>query len=272
MQRLVAIAFVSLLWLSSSAHAECRCLSVAGEVGGAIQGDLAKADGLYARGDYAAALAIYVKASGSAKTPELIYAQAMAQWQLGAKVEAKALFEKYLAASGTLAFRARAEAAVDELKRDGGVVAGVVGGTTAVVGGLTGNVTGEAAGAASFVGGTAGELRGRVEGKAKPPKLAHGAAVVLGVVAVAAIGVVGIHAIAAGVKDDISLDPKFDLGLGLTGVTVGITAIYLNGLTAATAAVGSAGSVRCAELPKGRPIVAPVALHGGGGLAAAMSF
>jgi hypothetical protein len=124
-------------------------------------------------------------------------------------------------------------------------------------------------GAAGFVGGTAGELRARVDGKAKPKKLAGGAVMVLGVVAVAAIATVGIHAIAAGVKDDIELDAKFDLGLGLTGVTVGITAIYLNGLTAATAATGS---VRCAELPKGKPIVAPVAMHGGGGLAAAMRF
>jgi len=267
---LAALAFAALaLAAAPEAAAECRCLSIAGELTGAVQGEIAKADGLYAKGDYAAALAIYVKASASAKTPELIYAQAMTQWQLGAKAEAKALFQKYLAASGNLAFRARAEANLDELEKAGAVVAGVAGGTTAVVGGISGNVTGEAAGAAGFVGGTAVDLRGRVEGKAKPPKLARGAAIVLGVVAVAAIATVGIHSIAAGVKDDIELDPKFDLGLGLTGVTVGITAIYLNGLTAATAATGS---VRCAELPKGKPIVAPVAMHGGGGLAAAMRF
>ena len=266
---IAAVAFaVAALAAVPDAQAECRCLSIAGELTGAMQGEIAKADSLYAKGDYGAALAIYVKASGSAKTPELIYAQAMTQWQLGAKAEAKALFEKYLAASGTLAFRARAEANLDELKKDG-VVGGVVGGTTSVVGGVTGNVAGEASGAVGVVGDTAVDLRGRVEGKAKPKKLAGGAVMVLGVVAVAAIATVGVHMIAAGVKDDIELDAKFDLGLGLTGVTVGITAIYLNGLTAATAATGS---VRCAELPKGKPIVAPVAMHGGGGLAAAMRF
>jgi hypothetical protein len=47
--------------------------------------------------------------------------------------------------------------------------------------------------------------------------------------------------------------------LGVTGVAVGISAIYVAGLTAATASVP-----KCA--------VAPVPMHGGGGLAAALSF
>jgi hypothetical protein len=75
--------------------------------------------------------------------------------------------------------------------------------------------------------------------------------------------------IAAGIKDDISLDAKFDLGLGLSGATVGITAIYLYGLTAA---VGTAGSLKCETRPAYRPMIAPIALPGGGGIATAMTF
>lgn len=91
----------------------------------------------------------------------------------------------------------------------------------------------------------------------------------LGVIAIAAIGAVGIHSIAAGVSDDISLDPKFDLGLGIAGVSVGISAIYVGGLTATTAAVAPA---MCASIPAKTPIVAPYATNGGGGVAAAMTF
>jgi hypothetical protein len=132
------------------------------------------------------------------------------------------------------------------------------------------------------VGGVAGGVRGGVDAgigtvggvTAKPKKLAKGAAIVLGVVAVAALGAVAIHGIAAGIKDDISLDAKFDLGMGLSGVTVGITALYVGSLTVATGAVGGAAAgVPCVSgwAPR-RPIVAPVAMHGGGGLMTALSF
>jgi hypothetical protein len=251
-------------------HHECRCLAIAGDVPGAIQAEIARADGLYARGDFAGAFAIYARLHASVKEPVLLYAQAMAKWQLGAAGDAKALFQAYLNAGGSLAYRDRAEVGLRDL-------GGVVGGTVGAVGGVVGGVGGLAGG---VVGGVAGGVRGGVEGglgvvgaaTPKPPKLAKGAAIVLGVVAVAAIGAVAIHGIAAGIKDDISLDAKFDLGLGLTGVTVGITAIYVGGLTAAVGTVGAAGSLRCASLPKHKPIVAPVALHGGGGLVTAMSF
>jgi hypothetical protein len=75
------------------------------------------------------------------------------------------------------------------------------------------------------------------------------------------------------VSDSVDIDPKFDLGLGAAGVAVGISAIYVAGLTATTGAVGgAAGGLHCQTLPKGTPIVAPMAMQGGGGLAAAMSF
>ena len=239
----------------AAADTECRCLAVAGDVTGAIQVDVAKADGLYARGDFQGALAIYARAHAQTKAPSLLYAQAMTELRLGASADAKAKFEAYLGAGGSLEYRAQAEAGLRDI---GGAVTGAVGAGVDDVGGqVTGTI------------GVAGNVRGRLEGKAKPPKVAKGAAIVLGVVAIAAVGAVGIHGIAAGIKDDISLDAKFDLGLGLTGVTVGITAIYLFGLTAA---VGTAGSVHCASLPARRPIVAPIALPGGGGLATAMAF
>jgi hypothetical protein len=277
----LSIAFVSLLAVvsaSTTARADdCRCLAVAGDVVGALQGEIARADGLYMQGEYAAALALYAKANVTAKVPSLVFAQAMASLQLGKKAEAKALFQAYLAVGGTLAYRERVELYLREL-RDvdvggvvgvvggaGGLVGGIAGDATGKLGGVVGGVTGETLGA---VGDVSGSLRANID--AKPKKLARGPAIVLGVVAVAAIGAVGIHAIAAGIKDDISLDAKFDLGLGLSGVTVGITAIYLNGLTAATGV--AAGGLRCETLPKHRPLVAPVAMPGGGGLVTAMSF
>jgi hypothetical protein len=272
--RLSSVVVTSLLVSTqiASAENECKCLAVAGDLTGAIQAEVAKADGLYARGDFEGALAIYARAHAQAKAPSLIYAQAMTNWRLGASAEARAMFEAYLKAGGTLAYRAQAEAGLRDV---GGTVSGAVG-TAVGAGGMLGDRIGGAVGMGDVtgdvtgtVGGVTGEVRGRLDAKAKPPKVAKGAAIVLGVVAVAAVGAVGIHSIAAGLKDDISLDAKFDLGLGLTGVSVGITAIYLYGLTAA---VGTAGSVRCATLPAGKPIIAPIAMPGGGGLATAMTF
>ena len=256
----VALLFV--LGVAGEARAECNCVAVAGEVSAAIQAEVAKADSLYVRGDYDAALAIYMKAhAASPKDAALLYAQAMAKWQLGARADAKALLQKYLAAGGQLAFRARAEASLADL--DAAVPAAT--GTVGAVGGAVRGVGGMVGGTVTGTVDTGMGLRD----KAKPKKIARKAGIVLGVIAIAAIGAVGVHAIAAGVKDDVELDAKFDLGLGVTGVAVGISAIYVGGLTAGA---GAAGGVRCAELPAKRPIVAPMVTHGGGGVAAAMRF
>jgi hypothetical protein len=232
-----AIIALVLVAFGASARAEkhCNCLAVAGDVSAAIQAEVARADSLYARGDYAGALAIYIKAHAAApKESVLLYAQAMAKWQLAASADAKALFDKYLAAGGQLAYRERAEAGIADI--NAGVSA-----TVGTVVGATGAVTG-------FVGGAADSGLGPID-RPKPKKIARGAGIVLGVIAVAAIAVVGVHAIAAGVKDDVELDAKFDLGLGVTGVAVGISAIYVGGLTATTGAVSGAGTgasgVRC---------------------------
>jgi hypothetical protein len=245
-------------------HPPCRCLAIAADVPAAIQAEVARADGLYARGDFAGAFAIYAKLHATAKDPSLLYAQGMAKWQLGATAEARALLQAYLAAGGTLAYRDRAEVGLRDL---GGSVVGGVGGVAGGVGGVAGGVAGVGGGAVGTVGDVGLGVTGQVT--AKPKKVAKGAAVVLGIVAVAAVGAVAIHGIAAGLKDDIELDAKFDLGLGLTGVTVGATAIYLGGLTVAA---GAAGGVNCASLPARKPIVAPIAVRGGGGLAAALRF
>ncbi len=277
MKAAIALAFAIVAGLSGTAladHQPCRCLAIAADVPAAIAAEVAKADGLYARGDFAGALAIYARLHATTKDPALLYAQAMAKWQLGAAADAKALFQAYLAAGGNLAYRVQAEAGLRDL---GGAVGGAVGGVVGGVGGVVGGVGGVTGG---VVGGVAGGVRGGVDAglgvaggvTAKPKKVAKGAAIVLGVVAVAALGAVAIHGIAAGVKDDIELDAKFDLGMGLTGVAVGATALYVGSLTAATGAVGAAGGVPCASLPKHRPIVAPLAVRGGGGLVTAISF
>lgn len=262
MRTALALAIAIVVGLSGSAladHHQCRCLAIAADLPGAIQVEVARADGLYARGDFGGALAIYARLHATVKEPSLLYAQAMVKWQLGANADARALFQAYLAAGGNLAYRDLAEAGLRDLGAGVSATVGTAVGAVGAVGGAVG-----------------GMVRGGVDGglgigkvTAKPKKLAKGAAVVLGVVAVAAIAAVGIHGIAAGLKDDIELDAKFDLGLGLTGVTVGITAFYVGGLTAAAGAVGG---VNCASLPKRKPIVAPIALHGGGGLVTAMSF
>jgi hypothetical protein len=232
------------------------------------------------RGDFSGALDIYARAYASVKEPVLLYAQAMAKWQLGATADARALFQAYLAAGGVLAYRDRAELGLRALGGPvGGAVGGVVGGVGGVVGGV-GRIGGGVVG--GVTGGVAGGVRGGVDAgigtvggvTAKPKKIAKGAAVVLGVVAVAALGALAIHGIAAGIKDDISLDAKFDLSMGLTGVTVGITALYVGSLTVAAGAVGgAAGAVPCVSVvPPRRPVVAPIAMHGGGGLMTALSF
>lgn len=277
----VSLVLATVLTVSSSRSAsaeDCNCLAVAGDVAAAIQAEVAKADNLYMRGDFAAAATIYVNAYATSKDASLLFAQGMAFWQLGDKVKAKGAFQAYLAVKGELAYRARAEAAIAALGgAGGGVVAGTVGGVGRLGGGLVGGATGAVGGVGgAAVGGVetgvnagvsgVGDLRGKVEGKAK---IGRKAGIVLGVIAIAAIGVVGIHSIAAGVSADIELDPKFDLGLGVTGVAVGITAIYVGGLTAATGAVGA---TCITSLPARKPIVAPYATNGGGGLAAAMTF
>ena len=268
----------TLSFSSTEVRAECNCVAVAGDVAAAIQAEVAKADGLYARGDYNAALAIYAKAYATSKDAALLYAQGMANWQLGAMDNAKASFDAYLRAGGALAYKDRAEAGLKGI--GAGVGAGVAVGGRAVgrLGGAVGGVGGAlgvggvgAVGAvASGVEGGAGMVGG-VATDIKPKKPGRKVGIVLGVVAIAALGAVGIHSIAAGVSDDIELDPKFDLGLGIAGVSVGISAIYVAGITTAAAAVPAAGC-GLATLPKGKPIVAPYATAGGGGLTAALSF
>ena len=260
---MVRLSLVMLLMCSVAgrANAECSCVAVAGDVAAGIQAEVAKADGLYARGDYSGALAIYAKAYASTKEPVLLYAQGMAQWQLGANAKAKDLLSAYIAAGGALTYKDRAEAGLTGIGVGVPAAVSTTGGK--LVGGLRGGVEGTGGavvGAGGEVAGVGGEVVGGVRGEVQAKtKIGKKAGIVLGVIAIAAIGAVGIHSIAAGVSTDIELDPKFDLGMGLAGVSVGITALYVGGLTAATAA-----APKC--------IAGPVMMHGGGGVAAAMRF
>lgn len=271
----------------ASAHpGEGVCVAVAADVSASVAGEVMKADALYAKLDYQGAFDLYARAYASTKDVALLYAEGMAKLSLGARADARALFDAYLkaGAGGALAFGAEAKAKLDELggplPAAGGVVGGVVGGVGGVVGhvpvvggtvgGAVGGTVGVAGGAVGAVGGGLGDVT------AKPKKVAGTAAIVLGVVAIAAIATLGIHSIAAGVSDSISLDPKFDISLGITGVSVGITAIYLSGLTVAAGAAGGVCGVADARplpaLPARKPIFAPMALEGGGGVTGMMTF
>jgi len=262
------LAFGAIAASARPAAAECNCVSVAAEVAASIQADVARADGLYARGEYAAAAAAYAKAHAKAPDPELQFAQGMSLWMDGDLDGAKAQLAAYLAAGGALAFEARAEAAVDQI--EAGVAGTVIAGTAGAVGGAVdgvrgggmGNPAGAVAGTVGVAGGAAVGAVGGVTGmvdKPRPPKVAKGAAIVLGIVAVGAIGAVGIHGIGS-MADDVEFDTKFGLGLGLSGVVVGGTAIYLWGLTAATAATASAPCLTY----KGTTITPTVSGDGGG--------
>jgi hypothetical protein len=259
---------------AAPAAAECDCLSlaVAADVGASIQAEVARADGLYVRGDFAAAAAAYAKAHAKAPDAELLYAQGVALWKAGDLENARASLKAYLAAGGTLAFRAQAQAALDNLDAGGGVVAGTTGAVGGVLGAVSGPVddfAGAGVGTVGAVGGAGigvvGGVTGQVD-KPKPKRLAKGAAILLGVVAVGAVGAVGIHGIGA-MADDVEFDTKFGLGLGLSGVVVGGTAIYLWGLTAATTATASAPC-----LADQKTLITPFATRDGGGLAAVGRF
>lgn len=250
----LCVAFAISVFHSRPAAAECNCLAVAADVSAAVREDVARADSLYARGDYDAALEIYARAHAETGDAVLLYAQGMAHWQLGAGAEAKAKLEAFVAAGGDAELSARAEAAVSSI--DSGVTKAVDLG----LGGVGGAV------------GVGGDVVGGVRAKAsKPKKVAKGAAVILAVVAVAAVAVVGYNSIHARKYESVEFDKTSNLSLGVAGVAVGGTAVYLWGLTAAAGA--TAGCVTEApRIKTPRRVVTPFAAQGGGGLAAALTF
>jgi hypothetical protein len=276
--RIVLSALVAVVLVGAGvAHADCHCVSIAADVGALGKPKAELGDNLYASGKFAEALAAYAEGWAAAKETAFLYAQAMCQWQLGAGVEARALFQQYLAAGGKagLEYGARAQSALTDLAAG---IPAVVGAGVAVGTKVGGQLTGELAsgvdGGMDGIGGIGGGVAAgygaganlAADVSAKPKKVAKGAAVVLGVVAVGAIAAVGIQGIAAGIEDDIDFDYKFGIGMGVAGVSVGVTAIYLYGLTAAT---GAAPGLRCASR---KPVVAPAVFAHGGGMAAAFTF
>src|SRR5262245_58675667 len=106
MKKLAAgVIVASLCWAAPRAQADCACVAIASEVTVAVRLDAARADTLYARGDFAAALALYAKGYAASKDAVLLYAQAMAHRQLGRADLASKLFRQYLAVDGDLAYR-----------------------------------------------------------------------------------------------------------------------------------------------------------------------
>src|ERR1043165_2518523 len=164
--------------LARDARAECNCVAVAGEVAASVQAEVAKADGLYARGDFSAALEIYAKAYATSKDSALLYAQGMANWQLGVNAKAKEQLSAYVSAGGIYKDRAQAHlaslgaglsataaAASHVGGKLGDVGGGMVGG---VAGGGEGGVGGGVGGGADLAGG----VKGNIEGKRKVGKKA----------------------------------------------------------------------------------------------------
>ena len=270
---LVGIIILAVTMYALRAEAECNCVSISADVGAAVQGLAIKADNLYARGEYDAALELYVQGYRTSRDAVFLYAQAVCQWNLGKAGEAEALFKQYLSAGGALEYKARAEAALRDIGAGVTTGLGAVGrlGVGAVTG-VGGAVRGTVEGATDVdVGAGAVGVGGSLRKKAKPPKVARGAAILLGVVAVAAVGALSVQGIQAGFSDDVDFDKRFGLSMGLTGAVVGGTAVYLWGLTAvAPAAAGAVPCVTQAEKPRG--VVAPVAFSHGGGVTAAFSF
>ncbi len=253
---LATLVFALIAVSGGAARAECNCLAVAGDVSAAVQAQVANADGLYVRGDFDGALGLYADAYADAQDSVLLYAQAMCQWQLGAMDDAEAMFTAYIEAGGDYAARAKKQ--LEDVRAGvaaggvggvvGGAVGGVVGGVGGLVGGVTGGVEGGVEGGVGVVGG--------VTGRAKPKKVAKGAAILLGVVAVVAVVAIAVQGIGAGLNDDIDpdtgLDAKrfdkgFALGAGLGAVVMGGTAFYLYGLTTAVGAAGGACSAISAK-------------------------
>lgn len=269
---LVGIIMLAMTTYALRAEAECNCVSISADVGAAVQGAAIKADNLFARGEYDAALDLYVQGFDASSEAVFLYAQAQCLWNLGRAGEAELRFQKYLGAGGTLKYKARAEAALRDIDAGVTVGLGAVGkvgvGAVRGVGGLVGGAVKGTTDVAVDAGtGLGGSLRKTV----KPPKVAKGAAIVLGVVAVVAVGAFSVQGIQAGFSDDVDFDKRFGLSMGLTGAVVGGTAVYLWGLTAvAPAATGALPCVTQAEKP--RTIIAPMAYRDGGGVTAAFSF
>lgn len=264
------LAFVAPVIIGvQAASAECRCVSIAADVGAAGRGIAIRADNLFAAGNFEAAAVLYAKGWEATSHAAFLYARAQCHAALGQAAKARALFQAYVeaGASVSLKYGAPAKAALASL---GGPVkrglGAAVGGTLGLAGGLVGGAARTGVGATGAAAGAGADLAGSLAKKAEPPKVAKGAAILLGVVAVVAIGAVGIQGISAGLQDDVDFDKRFGLGMGLSGAVVGGTAIYLYGLTAATGAVG-AGCLA----DKG-PTITPVAHRGGAGAALAARF
>lgn len=267
-----SLAFVVSLALSSGpASADCRCVSIAADVPGTGRDIAIRADNLFAAGDLEAAAALYAEGFARTRAGVFLYAQAQCRAALGQAAEARALFQAYVDAGRALKYGARARSALASLGgriEDGASQAGgLVGGLAGAGAGVAGVAVGTAGAGAGAVADGGVDLGGTLTKNAEPPRVARGAAILLGVVAVAAIGAVGVQGIAAGIKDDIDFDKKFGLGMGLSGAVVGGTAIYLYGLTAATGAAAGAGC-----LTDSGTVITPVAHRGGVGAALATRF
>ena len=118
---------------SASASAS---VSIKADVDAKGTAQAAAGDALYAKGEFAAALAAYGEGFAATRDATFLYAEARCQEALGAKDEAKAMFDMYLSAGAhaSLKYKSEAEAEVGAKAK----------GTVGAVGGALGSVAGKA--------------------------------------------------------------------------------------------------------------------------------
>ena len=74
----IALSFATVLAAAAPARAECECVAIAGDVAASIQAQVARADGVYARGDLRGALALYAAAWANSSDGSGVLAHAAA--------------------------------------------------------------------------------------------------------------------------------------------------------------------------------------------------
>lgn len=114
--RLSIVTFSVLLFTAPVAFADTAKgsasakVTIKADVQASGQAKAAAADALYAKGEYEAALTAYGEGFAASRDAAFVYAMAECHKALGHKDEAKAMFEMYLAASGSATLKYEAQA------------------------------------------------------------------------------------------------------------------------------------------------------------------
>jgi tetratricopeptide (TPR) repeat protein len=136
--RLTRYSFVLALAVSSPALAggagasATVSVSIKADVNVKGQADATAGDAAYAKGDFEAALAAYGNGFAKTRDSAFLYAMAECHKAMGHKDDAVATFKMYESASGTLKYKAQADAEIGVKSTVGGALGAVKGATKAV--------------------------------------------------------------------------------------------------------------------------------------------